>query len=133
MFDAHFMSKFHVCRYQFASKNVSFIYLAELEEQCYDAFNYGRQEEALRLLKQVKDPHTVKSKNNFTILHCAAYHGWLDVVKQLINEHQFDPHCKDNDGNTPLSKAASSDVVDYLETVIGTFIVYFYTYIIIYV
>ena len=68
----------------------------------------------------------MKSKKNFTILHCAAYHGWLDVVKELINDHQFNPDCKDDDGNTPLSKARGSgkqSVVDYLETVIGTFVV----------
>ena len=63
---------------------------------CYDAFNYGRWEEALRLLKQVKDPRTVKSKKNFTLLHCAPYHGWLDVVKQLINDHQFNPDYTDD-------------------------------------
>ena len=112
-----------------ASKNVSLLLsLAEVETKCYDAFNNGRQEEALRLLKQVEDPRTVKSKNNFTILHCAAYRGWLDVVKELITEHQFDADCKDDDGNTPLSKARSNGqqpVVDYLETLIGTFDVYF--------
>ena len=50
----------------------------------YDAFNKGRREEALRLLKQVKDPCTGMSQRNFTLLHCAAYHGWLDVVQELI-------------------------------------------------
>ena len=42
--------------------------------------------------------------------------------------HQFDPHCMDDDGDTPLSKARSNGkqpVVDYLQTAIGTFIVYF--------
>ena len=129
------MSKFHVCHYQFilnASKNVSFIYLAELEDQCYDAFNFGRREEALRLLKRVIDPHIVKNKSNFTILHCAAHYGWLDVVKELINVHQFDPDCKDNDGYTPFRTASNSgkqDVVEYLETVIGAFVVHFYLFI----
>ena len=102
--------------------------LAEVETKCYDAFDNGRREEAVRLLKQVKDPRTVKSKNNFTILHCAAYHGWLDVVKELIIEHQLNTFCVDNDGNTPLCKARNNgkqDVVDYLETVIGIFAVYF--------
>ena len=50
----------------------------------------------------------------------------MDVTKELINDHQFDPDCKDDDGNTPLSKARSNgkqSVVDYLETVIGTFVV----------
>ena len=83
--------------------------------------------EALRLMKQVKDPRTVMSNNNFTLLHCAAYHGWLPVVKQLIDDHQCDPDCKDDSGNTPLSKARSNgkqSVVDYLETPLGIFVVY---------
>ena len=119
--------KFHVC----FTCNQNFIILpslADTKKDCYDAFNYGRREEALRLLKLVKDPHTVKSKSNFTLLHCAAYHGWLDVVKELIIEHQFNPNCKDEDGNTPLSKATSNGkltVVEYLETTIGTVVVYF--------
>ena len=110
------------------SKNVLLLVSLEVDTMCYEAFNYGRREEALRLLKQVKDPRSVKSNNNFTILHCAAYHGWLSVVKELIDDHQFDPDCMDDDGNTPLSKAKSNGkqpVVDYLETVIGTFVVYF--------
>ena len=104
------------------SKNV-LVSIGEIEK-CYDAFNYGRREEALTLLKKVKNPHTVKSKSNFNILHCAAYHGWLDVVKQLINDHQFDPDCEDDSGNTPLSKARGNGkqhVVEYLQTVIGMF------------
>ena len=71
------------------------------------------------------------SNNNFTLLHCAAYHGWLDVVKQLIIDHDFDPDCKDNDGNTPLSKARGNgkqSVVDYLEMVIGTLVCYLLWY-----
>ena len=102
--------------------------LVSLETKCYDAFNHGRRVEALRLPKQVKDPCTVMSNNNFTLLHCAAYHGWLPVVKQLINDHQCDPDCKDNGGNTPLSKARGNGkqaVVDYLEKAVGTFVVYF--------
>ena len=125
MFDLEIEIEIHdqTCKW-----NVSLLTsLAEIETNCYDAFNYGRQEEALGLLKRVKDPHVVKSKNNFTILHCAAYHGWLDVVKQLIDDHQFDPDCKDDGGNTPLSKARGNGkqhVVDYLETVIGIFVVH---------
>ena len=73
-------------------------------------------------MKKVKNPRTVKSKRNFTLLHCAAFHGWLDVVKELITEHQFDAYCEDDVGNTPLSKARSNKkqhVVDYLEALIG--------------
>ena len=107
---------------KYKQKYLTSCFLGEIAK-CYDAFNYGRQEEALRLLKKVKNPHVVKSSNNFTILHCAAYHGWLDVVKELINDHQYNPNCKDDGGNTPLSKARSNGkqhVVDYLETFIGT-------------
>ena len=71
------------------------------------------------------------SNNNFTLLHCAAYHGWLNVVKQLIIDHDFDPDCKDNDDNTPLSKARGNgkqSVVDYLEMVIGTLVCYLLWY-----
>ena len=111
-----------------ANKNVSLLVsLVEVDRECYDAFNYGRKEEALRLLKQVKDPRTVKSNNNSTLLHCAAYHGWLDVVIQLINDHQFNPDCMNGYGNTPLMLAkrdGKQPVVDYLETVIGTLVVY---------
>ena len=97
------------CLFDLISKNDSLVSSAEVEmRRCYDAFNYGRRDEALRLLKQIEDPHTVKSNNNFTVLHCAAYHGWLDVVEVLINDHQFDPDCKDDDGNTPLSRARSN-------------------------
>ena len=98
-----------------------------METQCYDPFSYGREEEAFRLLKQVEDPRTVKNKNNFTLLHFAAHYGWLDIVKGLITEHQFNPECEDKDGNTPLSKARSNGkqhVVDYLEKMIGTIVVY---------
>ena len=73
-------------------------------------------------MKKVEDPRTVKSKRNFTLLHCAAFHGWLDVVKELITEYQFDADCEDDVGNTPLSKARKNKkqhVVDYLETLIG--------------
>ena len=104
-------------------------YVAEVETQCYDAFSYGREEEALKLLKQVEDPRKVKNKNNFILLHCAAHYGWLDIVKELITEHQFNPECEDKDGNTPLSKARNNGkqhVVDYLEKMIGTFVVYFF-------
>ena len=113
--------------------NVSlFVSLFSVETQCYDAFNYARREEALTLLKQVKDPRTVKSKDDFTLLHFAAYHGWLDVVKEMITEHQFNPECEDKNGNTPLSKARSNGkqtVVDYLEKFIGTFVVYIVVFI----
>ena len=129
----HCLSKLHVCLSINSKQNFSLLVsLAEVDTKCYDAFDHGRKEEALRLLKQVKDPHTVKNKNNFTILHCAAHNGWLDVVKELIIEYQFDPDCKDNDGYTPFRTASNSgkqDVVEYLETVIGTFVVHFYLFI----
>ena len=109
-----------------------FFVLSKVDDQCFEAFKHGRKEEALRLLKKIDDPRTVKDSNDFNILHCAAYHGWLSVVKELIEDHQFNPDCMDDDGYTPLMKAKSNEkqpVVDHLETVIGTFVVYFCFYI----
>ena len=116
-----------------ASKNVSL--LVSLETKCYDAFKCGKREEALILLKEIDDPHTVKSNDNSTILHCAAYNGWLSVVKELINDHKFDPDCMDDDGNTPLMTAKSNSkqpVVDYLETVIRKYVCCLYVFLFIY-
>ena len=98
--------------------------MSKVVYQCFEAFNYGRREEALRLQKKIKNLHAVVDSNNFNILHCAAYHGWLDVVKELIVEHHFNPGCRDDDGNTPLGKAKRNGkqaVVEYLETAIGIF------------
>ena len=67
-----------------------------LEKQCVAAFKEGNHDKAVQLLPQLllqpgdvttdyklsndqKEPST-----NVTLLHLAAYHGWLDVI--MTNE-----------------------------------------------
>ena len=100
-------------------QNISLLVtLSDVETQCSDAFYCGRHGEALRLLKKIEDPRIMKCNNNVTVLHYAAYHGWLDVVKELINDYEFNPDCKDEKGITPLRKAKANgkdNVVQYLK------------------
>ena len=92
--------------------------MTEIEDRCYSAFNHDRQEEGLTLLKQVKQPHTVKGEYSFTLLHCAAHWGWLDTVKLLITEYNCDPNQVDSRGLTPLHVASSSGHLDVLQYLI---------------
>ena len=88
-----------------------------MEEKCYDAFNYGRKAEAIRILKKLKDPRRVKVSGGGTLLHLAAIKGWRDVVATLINDYDFDVNCKTDDNWTPVHLASSYrhvDVVKYL-------------------
>ena len=77
-----------------------------IEYQLLDALSSHNSEEALHLLSLLSNPHKVKYYHNSTILHYAAWHGVLDIVQVLINEYQFDPHCVDDNGGTPLHNAA---------------------------
>ena len=42
---------------------------------------------------------------NDTLLHLACRHGWLDIVKCLIEEYGFAPNISDNGNQTPLHYA----------------------------
>ena len=92
--------------------------MTEIEDRCFSAFNHDRQEEGLTLLKQVKQPHTVKGIYSFTLLHCAAYWGWLDTVKLLITKYNCDPNQVDSRGLTPLHVASSCGHLDVLQYLI---------------
>ena len=77
-------------------------------------------EEALHLLTLINCPRKVKYyHNNCSILHEAAIYGMLDIVQVLINDYQCDPHCVDNNGDTPLHNASIRGhlkIVKYLIT-----------------
>ena len=52
-----------------------------------------------------------------TLLHLAAYHGWLDIIRTVGFTTTY--NCKDNNGRTPLVYAAAGgniSVIDYLIT-----------------
>ena len=44
-----------------------------------------------------------------TLLHLAAYHGWVDIVIDLITKYKCDTNCKDSRGHTPLHYAARNN------------------------
>ena len=102
----------------------------DLEQQCVTAFKQGNHDQAVQLLTQLQQPagdvttefqidnKSLPPNKDVTLLHLAAYHGWLDIIKtikQCFPEHD----CRDSNGLTPLHYAASSEhntvaVIDYL-------------------
>ena len=92
----------------------------EIKRKLFSALSSHNTKEALHLLPLISNPRRVKYYSvNSTILHIAARYGLLDIVQVLINEYQFDPHCVDEDGDSPLHYAAFNghlDVVKYLTT-----------------
>ena len=90
-----------------------------IEYQLLDALSSHNSEEALHLLSVLSNPHKIKYSHNSTILHHAAWCGVLDIVQVLINKYQFDPHCVDDNGDTPLHDAAQNghmNIIKYLTT-----------------
>ena len=68
-----------------------------MEEKIYlAAFVNGRKDEAVRLLKDVKDPREVKGSGRWTLLHSAVAQGWnrTVVVELLVSKYKFDVNCR---------------------------------------
>ena len=85
--------------------------------KCLRAFRNGEKDEVVRLLPVVVNPQSYY--NQQTILRWACYHGWIDIVRKLINEYQFDPKCREStNDNTPLHFACSQmgnlHIIQYL-------------------
>ena len=105
-----------------------------LEKQCVAAFKEGNHDKAVQLLPQLllqpgdvttdyklsndqKEPST-----NVTLLHLAAYHGWLDVIMTMKEVNTF--NCSDSKGYGLLHYAVASardsiSVVEYLINELG--------------
>ena len=93
------------------------------------AYEQGDYETALRLLPTLRKPVNIRTSYNIvphipdlanaddvTLLHLAAYNGWLDIVTGLVDEYDCDSKCCDSKGQTPLHYAAysgSRSVVEY--------------------
>ena len=104
----------------------------ELEQQCVAAFKQGNHDQAVQLLPQLQQPGDVTTEFNIyikrginrdvTLLHLAAYHGWLDVIK-IVQKTTLEYDCRDSAGFTLLHYAASSKnglaVLDYLIKALG--------------
>ena len=78
----------------------------EIDKEIARAFKNGDYKRASELLKKVRDsenigllwfyPENHKHMNcnmyKVTLLHLAAYHGWLDICHQLVTEYKYNPH-----------------------------------------
>ena len=95
------------------------------EQCCMTAFKQGNRDRAMQLLPQLKDPSALTTefmifgelRTNVSLLHLAAYHGWLDIIKTV--KTFLTNNCRDSNGHTPLHYAAAMDsvpVVAYLIT-----------------
>ena len=84
------------------------------------ACRYGHSTEAKRLLSQLANANKVRDTwwwNERTLLHYSCRHGWLDVTKRLVEDHDCDVVISDNEGETPLHEACREghlDIVAYL-------------------
>ena len=86
-----------------------------IKYQLLNALYSHNSEEALYLLSLLINPHKVKySYDNTYILHQVVLCDVLDIVHVLINEYQFDPHCVNDYGLTPLHYAAITEFNGHL-------------------
>ena len=106
-----------------------------MEEECLDAFESGKKEQALKLLPKLSNPETVRVSctymllfctgmckmkiSDWTLLHQAAWYGWEDVCKLLVEKYNCDPTAVDDHGTRPLHvacRSGSETSVKYLIT-----------------
>ena len=100
------------------------------EEDCIRrAFVNGNKREAEQLLPRIRAAVVRTTRFEFSagwlfsalvsLLHVAAFHGWLDVVANLIINNKCEANCKDDYGRIPLHYAAYNghlEVVTYFIT-----------------
>ena len=88
-----------------------------IDQQCWDAFNSGVEDEVIQLLDQVHNPSRITDSYNWTLVHLAASRGLINVLKRLIEEYHCDPNCETKQGSIPLHLACYNghlDTVKYL-------------------
>ena len=99
----------------------------DLEQQCVTAFKQGNHDQAVQLLPQLQQPGDVTTEFEFngkslppnkgvTLLHLAAYHGWLDIIK-TIQQHISMYDVRDSADFTPLHYAAAASSENCLEMI----------------
>ena len=104
--------------------------MVDLQQRCTAAFKQGDHDKAGRLLPEIQEPQDIVTElcpagsktatTNVTLLHLAAYHGWLDIIK--TKNGYFKRKCTNSKGSTPLHYAAAGGslaVIDYLITRLG--------------
>ena len=101
--------------------------MVDLKQRCTASFKQGDHNEAGRLLPEIQEPQDIVTEfclagskttaTNVTLLHLAAYHGWLDIIKTM--KEYFKRNYTDSKGSTSLHYAAAGGslaVIDYLIT-----------------
>lgn len=82
---------------------------------CKFAFKYGDYNLAVRMLPEVQHPEAITTdfqlSRDVSLLHLAAYHGWLDIVARL----HINADTKDSHGLTPLNYAAARDNLEMVK------------------
>ena len=93
-----------------------------MADKCYDAFDRGDKEEALRLLKLkvVKDPREVKGSSGWTLLHWAAARGWTDIVELLITKYNCNVNSVDIYNETPVHEASYYGELNVIKSLCNT-------------
>ena len=71
-----------------------------MEKECLDAFRFEKKEEALKLLEELSNPQTFIDIyfGGWTLMHHAAWNGWEDVCKLLVEKYNCDPTAVDDYG-----------------------------------
>ena len=97
---------------------------------CLSPFVLGDHEKALQLLPSLHQPAAIRTLcicciinpsrklcTDVSLLHLAAFHGWMEIVISLVNMYDCTTQCRDSWKQTPLHYAAyggSLPVVQYL-------------------
>ena len=92
--------------------------MSQKVSECLDAFKKGNKEDAVRLLPQIQQPAEVTGDIidlKTSLLHHAAWHGWLDVVIELATKYKCDINCKNRFGVTPIHYAAWNDQLEVMK------------------
>ena len=94
------------------------------KEQCIEAFKRGKKEVAKDLLASAADWRLAAVKiddvnftfgSKFNLLHCAAYHGWDDLSRDLIKDHGLSPFACDSEGRDALHFACSGGSLELVK------------------
>ena len=104
--------------------------LNEINElSCLNSFVTGDHEKALQLLPSLRQPAAIRTLciccnidsgrklcTDVSLLHLAAFHGWMEIVISLVSMYDCNTQCRDSWKQTPLHYAAyggSLPVVEY--------------------
>jgi ankyrin repeat protein len=86
----------------------------QLDRELLIVAQYGNLNEVKDLVSQ-KASLSARYSDGWTLIHCAAYGGKLDIVKYLVAGEKNSLKIKDNNGRVPLHCAASNGKLDIVK------------------